>query len=79
MKLEAVEEMRAGGGRNLQVSDHAGSDTGGAASNGGKLGVTMAILITDRGAHVGATLKSTKNGGDKAKAHDDRGNLHFDL
>lgn len=79
MKLNAVKETRAGGGRNLQVSDHAGGDNGGAASHGGTLGVAMAILITDRGAHVGAALKSTENGGDKAKARDDRGNLHFDL
>ena len=61
---------------NLQVSDHAGGNTGGGAFHGGNLGIAMVILIANRGAHIGAALKSTVNGGDNAKAGEDLGKLH---
>ena len=63
---------------NLQVSDHAGGNTGGGASNGGNLGVTMAMLIANGGAHVGATLKSTEKRADQAEAGEDLSNLHYE-
>ena len=63
---------------NLQVSDHAGGNTDGGGSNGGNLGVAVAILIADGGAHVGAALKCTVNEGDKAEAGEDLGKLHYE-
>lgn len=62
---------------NLQVSDYAGGNTRGGASNGGNFGVAMAMFIADGVAHVGAALKSTENEGDKAEAGEDLGNLHY--
>lgn len=63
---------------NLQVSDHAGGNAGGGASNDGNVGFAMAILMADGGAHFGAALESTENGGDKAGAGEDLGNLHYE-